>query len=232
MSTQGQFHINYRFLFADGNEVRFDLNFDSQRLTLIREREQPPPAWTRLDNQRCPNCPLAPEQTTHCPAALSLVPLMNSFEHLLSHDHVFLEVDTVERTISRQTTIQRAVSSLMGLLLATSDCPHTRFFKPMARFHLPLASEEETVYRAAASYMLNQYFRKKRGQQPDFDLSGLQLIYHHIQEVNQAMAQRLRQASSADSPVNAIILLDLYAKAMPYAIDQALAELAHLFAGE
>ncbi len=157
------------------------------------------------------------------------MPLVAQFEDLLSHDRVFLEVTTPERTISGETTIQRAVSSLMGLLLAASNCPHTVFFKPMARFHLPLASEEETIFRATSTYMLTQYFHQHSGREPDFSLTSLNQIYHNIQEVNHAMARRLRLVSKTDSSINAIILLDMYAKAMPYAIKQALDEISYLF---
>lgn len=208
--------------------VTFNLAFDNA-IRLVDEQRYPPPDWARLEQHQCPNCSLNSAQAPHCPAALNLAPLVTSFEHLLSHDEVLLEVITQERKISQATTIQRAVSSLMGLLMAASDCPLTTFFKPMARFHLPLASEEETIYRAAATYMLTQYFRNRRGLVPDFALEGLNEIYRHIQEVNSAMAQRLRGSSKSDSSVNAIILLDMYAKAMPYAIKQALEELAYLF---
>lgn len=231
MDSQPLFRITYRYCFFDAPAVTFDLAFD-HRVRLITDHDRPTPDWTRLTNHQCPACPLSPEQHSHCPAALALVPLATNFENLLSHDHVLLEVTTEERLISRQTTIQRAVSSLMGLLMASSGCPRTRFFRPMARFHLPLASEEETIYRAATTYMLIQYFRNRQGLEPDFNLDGLNEIYRHIQTVNNSMAARLRGATKSDSSVNAIILLDMYAKAMPYAIKQALEELAYLFTPE
>lgn len=229
MSAADHFQIDYRFVPAQGRPVVFELCFDN-RVRLLAAADPAPPDWTALENHRCPNCPLDPETNSRCPAALALVPLVAEFDSLLSHDHVRLEVETAERIISRETTIQRAVSSLMGLLMAASGCPRTTFFRPMARFHLPLASEEETIYRAAATYLLTQYFQRHRpGFSPDFALEGLNEIYRHIQQVNRAMAQRLRGASRSDSSVNAIILLDMYAKAMPYAIKQALDELAAFF---
>jgi hypothetical protein len=103
------------------------------------------------------------------------------------------------------------------------------FFKPMARFHLPLASEDETVYRAAANYLLAQYFLCNQGKKPDFELKGLKTIYQNMQIINTTIAQRLRAATETDSSVNAIILLDLYAKAMPYVIKEALEEIRQLF---
>ena len=57
--------------------------------------------------------------------------------------------------------------------MATSGCPHMDFFKPMARFHLPLANAEETVYRATSMYLLAQYFLQREGKEADMELEGL-----------------------------------------------------------
>jgi hypothetical protein len=100
----------------------------------------------------------------------------------------------------------------------------------MARFHLPLASEEETIYRAATMYLLAQYFCGERGGKTDFSFEGLIALYRNIQTVNVHVAKRFRAAGGSDSPVNAIIYLDLYAKGMPYAVQKSLSELRYLFA--
>jgi hypothetical protein len=76
------------------------------------------------------------------------------FDRIISYDTIRLDVTTRERFISQDTTAQRGISSLLGLLIATSGCPHTRFLRPMARHHLPFASCEETLYRAASMYAL------------------------------------------------------------------------------
>jgi hypothetical protein len=118
----------------------------------------------------------------------------------------------------------------MGLVMATSGCPHMAFFKPMARFHLPFSSSEETIYRATSMYLLAQYFLKKQGKHADLDLAGLREIYKNIEIVNVAVAKRLRAATEADSAVNAIILLDIYTKAVPVIIEESLEEIRYLFA--
>jgi hypothetical protein len=100
----------------------------------------------------------------------------------------------------------------------------------MARFHLPFSNPEETVYRATSMYLLAQYFLKKRGRSADLDLTGLREIYHTIGVVNDAVAKRLRAAIEADSAVNAIIVLDIYAKAIPVVIEESLEEIRYLFA--
>jgi hypothetical protein len=99
----------------------------------------------------------------------------------------------------------------------------------MARFHLPLASREETVYRATSMYLLAQYFAYRDGRVPDLDLNGLAEIYRNLQIVNKAMAERLRSASEQDAAVNAIVILDVLAKALPDAILDSLTEVRHLF---
>ncbi len=53
-----------------------------------------------------------------------------------------------------ETTAQQAMSSVLGLIMATAGCPWTDRLRPMARFHLPFASEAETVYRSVCMFLL------------------------------------------------------------------------------
>jgi len=222
--------IEYRFRLQDNSEELFSIRLDPQTLeTLPDPAAEPLPGWTMLSFAQCASCPLTETSSPHCPAAANLAPIVQRGEKLISIDLVDLQVTTAERIILQQTTAQRALCSLMGLVIATSGCPHTAFFKPMARFHLPLANEEETIFRATATYMLAQYFVKNGGGQADFNLEELTTLYRTMQEVNLAMAARVRSASKTDSSVNAIVLLDMYAKALPYVIKQSLEELRYLF---
>jgi hypothetical protein len=221
--------ISYRLSFEDGSQREIDLRFDSRTLERIDIEADDPPAWTALTFEQCRNCPLAADDHPHCPAALSVMKLVSGCAGMFSYTDVHVTVTTPERITSGNTTLQRAISSLLGLSMSTSGCPHTVFFKPMARFHLPLAGEEETIYRATSMYMLAQYFLIKDGREPDTDLSGLVDIYQAMQVVNTAMAKRLRAASDKDAAVNAIVNLDLFAKAMPYSVEESLEEIRYLF---
>jgi len=137
---------------------------------------------------------------------------------------------TGEREIRVTTTAQRATSALLGLISATSGCPYTVYLKPMARFHLPFASEEETIYRAVSMYLLARYFQQGESGTLDVHLDGLTSIYRNLQIVNAATARRLRAAArEGDTAVNAIILLDLYAKALPAVIADSVDEVRYLF---
>jgi hypothetical protein len=171
-----------------------------------------------------------PAQThDYCPAAAALDELVARGGEMASFQQMRVEVETPERTVSSNTTAQRGYSALMGLLMAVSGCPHTAFFKPMARFHLPLASEEETVYRAVSMYLLAQYFRRCQGLDAEAGLNGLRDLYQNIGKVNKGMADRLRAASREDSTVNALILLDMLARAVPFVIEDSLEDVRHLF---
>lgn len=223
-------HIRYTFTLADDSREQFDLELDPATLTLRNHDDASTPGWTALSFHQCCHCPYTEAAQPFCPAAANLVPLLQRLDHLASYEKTTLEVVTMERCVTQQTTAQRAIGSLMGLMIAASHCPHTHFFKPMARFHLPLASEDETIYRATANFMLAQYLRKGDNPSPDCNLEGLNTIYRNMQIVNRAMAARLRATAQTDSSINAIILLDMYAKSVPYVIRRDLEELRPLFA--
>jgi hypothetical protein len=222
--------ISYWFSFGKGSVEVFDVNLDAGSLELQGNIPDTLPAWTNLDFYQCPNCPLDIEKHPSCPVAANLVNIVNHFDSLLSYHETHLIVTTKERVISQDTTVQRAVGSLMGLIIATCGCPHTVYFKPMARFHLPLANNQETIYRAASMYLLAQYFLKKEGKEVDFDLKGLAEIYNNIQLVNYTIAQRLRAATKTDSVINALVELDIFAQTLSLVIEDSLEDLHSLFA--
>lgn len=221
--------IRYSFILEDGSREIFNLQLDPHTLALLSNTPKTLPPWTKLDFHQCPNCPLTTDTHPHCPLAVNLVNIVERFEGLRSYSEIQVDVLMEERFICQDTTVQKGISSLMGLVMATSGCPHTAFFKPMARFHLPFASKEETIYRATSMYLLAQYFLKMEGQKADLELQGLAKIYHNMQIVNNSVTERLRAATRTDSTVNAVILLDIYAKTLPLIIEESLEDIRYLF---
>ncbi len=222
-------HIYYRFQSSDGKEQTFNLILDAHTLAQTGPVTEPPAAWTQLEFHQCPNCPLKASEHPYCPVALNLQTLENGFADMWSYDELSMEVTMPERTVSGSTTAQKGASSLLGLMMATSGCPHTVHFKPMARFHLPLASEEDTIYRASSMYLLAQYYMNKDGQKAGLDLNGLLELYQQMRIINSSLAERLRTTSQKDTAINAVILLDLLAKTLPYCIDDNMSEIRYLF---
>jgi len=224
-----ELEIVYRFRAENGDTAAFPVRLDAATLALQVTPDGAAPPWTRLEHHQCAQCPLAPQQVPQCPMAAALADLLAFARSLVSHSALEVTVVTPEREIRAATTAQRALSSLMGLLMATCACPDMAWLRPMARFHLPLASEEETIYRAASMYLLAQYFRQRHGAAPDHAMEGLGARYRRIHVINVAMAERLRGAVDKDAPVNAVIILDLFAKAMPLSVADSLTELEYLF---
>ena len=225
--------ISYCFKFGKGQasevEEVFDIYLDEKTLEMEGNIPAALPEWTKLDFFQCNHCPLDVKDRPFCPVAVSLVKIVDRFDTLLSYNETHLVVTTKERIIVHDTTVQRAVGSLMGLVMATCGCPHTVYFKPMARFHLPLANNQETIYRAASMYLLAQYFLKRKGKPADLELKGLEDIYNNIQVVNYTIAERLRAATKTDSVLNALVELDIYAQTLSMVIEDSLEDLRPLF---
>jgi hypothetical protein len=221
----GPIEISYKFTLADGTHETFDLRLDPSTLELIDNVPDDLPAWSELAFRQCPDCPVSASEFVYCPAAANLVNLVSGFARVLSHEWITNEVTTAERTYVQEVPAQRGISSLMGLIMATSGCPLTTFFRPMARFHVPWASQEETTYRATSMYLLAQYIRKRDGKSADLELDGLATIYERVRAVNRAFIERLRAATEEDSAINAIVVLDTQALSIPWSIDSALEEL-------
>ncbi|QQR89671.1 MAG: hypothetical protein IPJ88_15970 [Myxococcales bacterium] len=221
--------VEYIFEFDNAQKESFRFVFDAQSYQLQVPAKQNLPDWTRLEFHQCSNCPLRKADYPHCPAAVALVDVLRRFDTIVSHDRVRLRVRAAERIVAQKTTAQSAIGSLMGLIMATSGCPHPAVFRPMARFHLPVPSEEEVIYRVASMYMLAQYFRYQTGKAMDHELGGLTKIYRAMQKVNMALAARFRAATETDSSVNALVLLDTYAQTMPLMIEDSLDDIRHVF---
>ena len=118
------------------------------------------------------------------------------------------------------------MSSVLGLIMATAGCPWTDRFRPMARFHLPFASEAETVYRSTSMYLLA---RELTGGVNADGFAALEELYENLHVVNRGMSRRLGAAARTDPARNAIALLDAYATLLPAALARSLQELKPLF---
>jgi hypothetical protein len=96
----------------------------------------------------------------------------------------------------------------------------------MARFHLPFASDAETVYRSISMFLLA---REISGVDRAQGFDGLEELYANLHIVNRDMSRRLGAATRTDPARNALALLDAYATLLPAALDDSLNELRPLF---
>jgi hypothetical protein len=222
----GPQRIGYRFDLPDGSQKSLEFTFDATDFRLSNAPPAAPPFWTDLKFNQCANCPLNAAEHPHCPAALQMVRAVEPLKALVSFDTVGVTVTQAERTIYAETTVQLAMSSVLGLVMATSGCPWTDRFRPMARFHLPFASEMETVYRSVCMFLLA---RELTGAPHDSGFAPLEDLYENLHVVNRDMSRRLGAATRTDPARNAMALLDAYTTLLPAALESSLEELKPLF---
>ena len=210
--------IQYIFRFRNGEAREILLQLDEETLALIPAGNHVPPLWADIAVHKCKDCPLDPAVTPHCPIAVQLGEVVEFFHEHNSFDDVTVEVVDSRRHYLKDTSLQEGLGSLVGIVMATSGCPVLAPLRPMVRYHLPFATLEETEFRMISMYLVAQYLRQRDGKQPDWSLEGLQAIYDRVRDVNKSFAKRIRSASRNDVGVNAIVILDCFAKAIPFAI--------------
>jgi hypothetical protein len=220
------FRIRYRFELPNGSKKRIDLQFDARDFRLLGTAGAEAPFWTELTYNQCANCPLNPAEHKHCPAAVHMAPAVESLKALVSFDTVAVTVKLEDRIIHTETSAQQALSSVLGLIMATSGCPWTDRLRPMARFHLPFASEIETMYRSVGMFLLAREIMAA-GSAAGF--GALQKLYENLHIVNRDVSRRLGAATRTDPARNAIALLDSYTTLLPLALDNLLDEFRPLF---
>ena len=220
--------IHYTFDFADGSRAEFTVD-EKAPVPPVPCNPEGLPSWMSLDIHRCPHCPHTRSRQMVCPAVEAILPTIKSFDLRVSSDTCDLTVEQNGITHRAHTSIQNAARSLIGLQLALSACPTMRKLRPLARFHMPLAEGDETIFRVFGMHMLRQYFRHTRGEPPDWTLTGLQALYQDIHELNRCLARRIREATHKDATVNGLVILDAFAHEVDYNIETNLGQLAPYF---
>ncbi|MDW8056324.1 MAG: hypothetical protein RMJ13_06425 [Elusimicrobiota bacterium] len=210
--TKEVIQFKYNFVFSQDKKLEFILNFDNKTFELLTTDEPPYPHWTELNYHRCPNCTLTEEQSKYCPTAVNLSQLIKTFSTFVSYETVKLIVETPQRTYIKDTTLQKALGSLIGIYMATSNCPILSKLRPLVRFHLPVATSEETLFRVISIYLINQYILYKKGKEPDWELNKLKNLYEDIKIVNKTFCTRISTIVEKDAPLNAVIVLNCFAE--------------------
>ncbi len=221
--------FSYRFEFGDGSVKSFEIHLDALTLELVSDSKTTPPPWTKLSYHPCENCPL-PTTTEYCPVAVNLAHLVDEFRDSISYERTTVTVEVPERVYIKDTMVQKALSSIVGIYMTTSNCPVMDKLRPMVRFHLPFASSADTLFRTVSTYLTAQYFLARQGIEPDWKLQQLIDIYREISYVNKGMWQRVSDISEKDANTNAVVILHSIGDSVPYFIEHGLDEIEYLFA--
>ncbi len=227
--NENTYSIEYEFCFDDGSSKIFTTVLDNETISIIHPQPQQCPEWTRLEHEQCECCLLDTGNVEYCPIALNIAELVEEFKSSFSYDNCLVVCRTPERTYHKKTSVQEGLFSVMGIIMATSNCPTMNLFKPMARFHLPFATIQETVVRSTSFYLLRQYFEHKKGKNPDLDMEKLDKHYENVQKVNRGMLARITSVVEKDADRNAIIILNSLAQLFAMEIDDNMNSVYYLF---
>ncbi len=219
--------IKYTFKIEDSDPVEFDV--DPTQQPHHSAANSPPAAWTRLEHSQCRVCPFNSQDIQYCPAAVNIERAAHKFAKVVSYKNVEVKVQTPDRTYEKKCDAQSGLQSLIGLLMASSTCPITAQFKGLAKFHLPFASPEETLFRTVGAHLVKQYFRKRRGQSVDLELAGLDKLYKDLEALNESFMKRLHAASERDCNLNAVYALLALGHSVRFSLEDQLHELEEQF---
>lgn len=219
--------VRYEFIFDDDRKKTFEV--DPQRPARERELERTPPEWTHLGHCQCSNCPLSTEDYKYCPAALDMEPVIEGFCDERAFQKVTIRVRTEGRIYEKYTGLEEGLRSLLGLVMATSQCPHLAELRPMAVHHMPFSSSEEFIMRSVSLYLLQQYFDRRDGREPDWDLEGLVDRNQRLQLVNQALWQRIHAICVEDSNLKALLSFFSMASSVTFSLESQLQKVRDKF---
>ena len=215
-------HITYKFKFKDKPEKIFDIYIETKNFDLMRRSETPPADWTRLEKFACHKCPLSQDEFEYCPIAVNLMDIIEFFSEIHSFEQVQIEVTVNNRTIVKNTSVQQGVSGVIGIVMVTSGCPVLSKLKPMARFHMPFSDLEETQVRIFSFYLLAQFLRMQKGEQPDWNMDELAELYSNIRNINVNIANKITNLEKEDASINAVVVLNNFADSVTLSINDNL----------
>jgi len=215
-----------------GKQMKFDIRTSGADETAEEIAAGDFPEWTKLEHEQCACCPLKTENHSHCPAAIRMHEVLETFKDFKSIERVHLSVETERRTYIQDCDLQSSLNSMLGLLMATSGCPVVGKLRAMATFHTPFCSLDETLYRSVGAYLTKQYFAKQEGKEPDWELNGLKESYQELEQLNKAFAERIRSIERSDAISNAMVIFFATSIMVASALEEKLEEYKDYFTGE
>ena len=223
--------ISYKYHFQlPGGEKTFTILLEEGSLKLMAPPRDSYPEWTQLAHKKCTNCPLSEGEHPRCPAATSIVDVIETFVNSVSHEDVLIRVETADRDYVKRVPLQKAISGLIGLLMVASGCPILARLRPLIRHHLPFANLEETQFRILSMYLMAQFLRDRHGLSTDWKLQELGSLYKQIETVNECFISRLLSVTKGDASLNAMVILGAFTQAVSWSVQgQMLDDLELMF---
>ncbi|MCK5716241.1 MAG: hypothetical protein KAH77_02045 [Thiomargarita sp.] len=227
MSESKNIFIEYQFTLGNGKELNYKVYLDRFRKKKLNKSHYP--EWAQLQFKQCGNCPLELSEYSHCPVALDIKDILTGFQEILSFNTGDVRVITPERDYFKNCDAKTGLRALMGLVMATSNCPILSKMRGMARYHLPFASIDEIVFRMTSSYLLTQYYVYKEGNTADWDLTGLKQYYQDLRTLNNSFRDRINIGCEADANLSVLSTLFSISSLLAVSLEHNLKEQKNLF---
>lgn len=215
-------HVAYRIETPGGRKVEFSIRLNARGL--VDELPASGPLWTRRGRHGCPDCSAGGE---YCLAALAIAPVVEQFHDLGSLQEVHACAEHAGRSSETRCPAPLALASVMGLLIAASGCPKSLPFRAMALYHLPFATAEETLTRAAGFWLLNLWAERALAVADPF--ARLIEAWGRLEEINIQLGRRLHESCPNDAAPNGVAYLDALAKIGMMAVESRLEALKPAF---
>jgi len=193
---------------------QFGPNKNDTSYTVVLNNENTPPTpqpknsavWTTTAFHHCDGC----INNEHCPLALSLQDPIEKLKHLDPHQTTHINVYTEERNYQKETTIQEALGSLYGLIIARSGCHEFNILRDLSWFHLPFATMEESLLRFAGRYLLHCHADKEYQLDGQAITDQIKAMFENFHHANNCIVSRLNKAEveGVNLPFNAVTQLD------------------------
>ena len=222
------YEIKYRFRLPDSRMLSYSIVLDPSGSNVSTDQSMTSD-WSIIEEYKCAGCDFQSPDGL-CPAAKIVESIEPDWQGVNSYDTIGLECIMPERTIISETTAQQAVCALIGLKLAASSCPRLRFFRPMARFHVPIYSPEEYSYQVISNYLLGKYFAGHKLDKHDENaFADLKEIFTEIESVHHKMIERMESNPKMNLNITAVVVLDILSKVISVEIDNHLSNISRLF---
>lgn len=221
--------ILYQFWFDKLDKKDFEISIDLKTIVMVPPELKSKPDWTKLEYKQCKCCSLTKEEHPCCPIAINIAMIVDTFKNRISYEKCVVRCTTPERIYQKKTSLMEGLSSLLGLVMATSNCPVMLPFRPMARFHLPFSTIEETIVRTTSMYLLRQYFVHTNNKIQSLSIEGLHDTYTTLNILNAGLLSRIKDLDLIDSDRNAILIFHSLSDLLSMETDSDLTSIEYLF---
>lgn len=198
-----------RTISISNSELKYEFKFDpliTRQLEVFKHNDFPD--WTKLDFYKCQVCPFNCDEVKQCPAAADIVCVLERFSHFSSAEKLDIRYIAEDLDIKKNVDAQTALSAIIGSLIFTSACPILNANHFILKYIPPFTTDDQLSYHLLAAALIKNFFRQeKKKHHVPFDLEQFKLDYYFLEDVFRNLLNRVREASSNDANLNAVVRL-------------------------